>query len=149
MVDKLSQALMGASLGCVFMWFLFASAPSSSTLEAAPRESAPEANPYASLSVVWPALWTSVYLLGVRHALNHPSSAGDDKPLAVEGWMLALNVFQTAFNAWNFAGIVASAARIGMRLVGNTHCMDNIDADLGFYLYAHYLNKYLEMCVLT
>lgn len=100
-------------------------------------------NPYAETSWVWPLMATTTYLVGVvflgqkyferREAIN------------VEGFMISYNAFQTAFNIWAVASFLAEVYRRGLPFAGTWYKAGPEEARLGFLIYAHYQNKFLEL----
>jgi elongation of very long chain fatty acids protein 4 len=100
-------------------------------------------NPYAQTSVVWPILATTIYLLGVvgfgRRYFR------DREPWNVDGFMIAYNAFQTVFNMWAVAGFLMEIYRRGLPFAGTWYKAGPEEARLGFLIYCHYQNKFLEL----
>ena len=99
-------------------------------------------NAYAHSSWVYPIVGTTGYLfvivgLGQRYFASRA-------PWRMDGFMLAYNAFQTVFNIWAVASFLAEVYRRGLPFAGTKYVPGLDEEELGFLIYAHYQNKYLE-----
>ena len=100
-------------------------------------------NPYASTSWYVPLVITIVYLAGV--VFLGQKYFATRQPLNVEGYMLVYNFYQTVFNIWAVAGFVQEIIRRGLPFAGTHYKPGREEARLGFLIYAHYQNKFIEL----
>jgi elongation of very long chain fatty acids protein 4 len=100
-------------------------------------------NPYASTSWVIPLVITAIYLVGVVF-LGQKYFASRE-PLNVEGYMLVYNFYQTVFNIWAVAGFISEIIRRGLPFAGTHYTPSREEARLGFIIYCHYQNKFIEL----
>jgi elongation of very long chain fatty acids protein 4 len=99
-------------------------------------------NPYASCSVYIPIAFTSLYLLGVYFGQKYFESR---EAWNVEGYMLVYNFYQTAFNIWAVHGFLKEVYQRGLPFGGTFYRPGREEARLGFLIYCHYQNKYIEL----
>lgn len=100
-------------------------------------------NPYASTSWKIPLAITVVYLVGVVFLGQRYFSKRS--PVNVEGYMLVYNFYQTVFNIWAVAGFIGEIYRRGLPFAGTVYTPSREEARLGFIIYTHYQNKFIEL----
>jgi len=100
-------------------------------------------NPYASTSWEVTALMTAIYLIGV--VFLGQKYFAKREPLNVEGYMLVYNFYQTVFNIWAVVGFIREIFRRGLPFAGTVYHPGRDEARLGFLIYAHYQNKFIEL----
>jgi len=95
-------------------------------------------------SWVPPAIMSAVYLLlitvGQRYMKDKAPMDDFCKP-----FMLVYNLYQTVFNSWWVVMTVIEVYRLGHPLFRNPLTLTPEQFDLGFLIWLHYQNKYLEM----
>lgn len=101
------------------------------------------ASPWSTLSIVYPAAGSLLYLvcvyLGVTLMRNR-------EPFKVEGLMVVYNLYQTVFNVASVIGFIYVVVKDNVPIAGKIYEPEKDDMFwLGFLLYAHYQNKYLEL----
>ena len=107
------------------------------------EESQGKENPYASTSWHVPLVITVLYLvfvvfLGRRYFAHR-------QPMNVEGYMLVYNFYQTVFNIWAVVSFMQEIYRRGIPIAGTVYKPGREEARLGFIIYAHYQNKFIEL----
>lgn len=100
-------------------------------------------NPYEHTSWEIPTAMTLVYLVVV--VLLGPKYFQSRDPLNVDGYMLAYNTYQTLFNMWAVAGLLREIISRPLPFAGTVYTPSRAEANLGFLIYAHYQNKYIEL----
>jgi elongation of very long chain fatty acids protein 4 len=100
-------------------------------------------NPYASTSVYYPAVITFLYLFVV--VFLGQKFFAKRQPLNVEGYMLVYNFYQTVFNIWAVVGFLQEIYRRRLPFAGTWYKPGRDEARLGFLIYCHYQNKFIEL----
>jgi len=100
-------------------------------------------NAYATTSWEFPLAASSLYLAGVVWLGRRFFDSRE--PLQIDGFMMAYNAYQTAFNVWAVAGILSEVHRRGLPFAGTWYKPGLEEERLGFLIYAHYQNKFLEL----
>jgi len=101
-------------------------------------------NAFSHCSIVWPALTTVLYLgiifVGQKVMANRAPLDETCKP-----YMLVYNLYQTVFNSWWVVAVVMEVYELGYPLFHLPLTLKAEQFDLGFLIWLHYQNKYLEM----
>mmetsp|Transcript_22716 Transcript_22716/g.44231 ORF Transcript_22716/g.44231 Transcript_22716/m.44231 type:complete len:304 (+) Transcript_22716:55-966(+) len=101
-------------------------------------------NAFSHCSVIWPALATAVYLgmvfLGQRMMRDRAPFDESCKP-----YMLVYNLYQTVFNSWWVVMAVLEVYELGYPPFNLPLTLKADQFNLGFLIWLHYQNKYLEM----
>ena len=100
-------------------------------------------NAYATTSWEYPLAATSLYLVGVVFLGRRFFDARE--PMKIDGFMTAYNAYQTLFNVWAVVGILAEVYRRSLPFAGTVYKAGPAEERLGFLIYAHYQNKFLEL----
>lgn len=100
-------------------------------------------NPYASTSWKIPLAITALYLVGV--VFLGQRFFAKRSPMNVEGYMLVYNFYQTVFNIWAVTGFIREIYRRGLPFAGTVYKPGREEARLGFIIYTHYQNKFIEL----
>jgi len=136
-LEKPAQIFKGVAFCLLHVWIL-------SSLQTW-YEDQNSLNPYANVSGTFATLMTIIYLLFV---FLGPKYFRHEAAWNVDGWMQACNAYQTLFNLYTFLGILTYVIRHGMPLAGTFQAPlkpYQVDVQLGFLIYAHYSNKYVEL----
>eukprot|EP00472_Partenskyella_glossopodia_P014305 CAMPEP_0197540894 /NCGR_PEP_ID=MMETSP1318-20131121/66857_1 /TAXON_ID=552666 /ORGANISM="Partenskyella glossopodia, Strain RCC365" /LENGTH=324 /DNA_ID=CAMNT_0043100007 /DNA_START=266 /DNA_END=1240 /DNA_ORIENTATION=- len=101
-------------------------------------------NAFALTSWVWPAVTSVVYvgLIYVGQRMMRDREPLDDfcKP-----YMLVYNLYQTVFNTWWAVMVCREVYNLGYPIFRLPLTLSSEQFDLGFLIWLHYQNKYLEM----
>ena len=100
-------------------------------------------NPYADTAWEYPAIITFLYLFVV--VFLGQKFFEKRQPLNVEGYMLVYNAYQTIFNIWAVVGFLSEIYRRSLPFAGTAYKPSREEAKLGFLIYAHYQNKFIEL----
>lgn len=101
------------------------------------------ASPWSTLSMVYPVAGSLMYLVSVLVGVQLMK---DREPFKVEGLMVVYNLYQTVFNVVSVIGFIYVVVKDKIPLAGKFFEPEKDDMFwLGFLLYAHYQNKYLEL----
>lgn len=96
-------------------------------------------------SEVWlacPAAFSVAYLILIK-AIMHVMK--DREPLALKNYMLTYNLYQTILNAWGVAAIIKEVYLQNMSIWGNVYAHSDRSFNMGFLIWVHYNNKYVEL----
>eukprot|EP00467_Chlorarachnion_reptans_P011804 CAMPEP_0114525712 /NCGR_PEP_ID=MMETSP0109-20121206/22589_1 /TAXON_ID=29199 /ORGANISM="Chlorarachnion reptans, Strain CCCM449" /LENGTH=711 /DNA_ID=CAMNT_0001707349 /DNA_START=40 /DNA_END=2175 /DNA_ORIENTATION=- len=102
-------------------------------------------NPFGKgVSIIPPAIATVVYLVVIfvgQRVMEHK------KPLDefCKPYMLVYNLYQTVFNSWWVAMTVWEVYKLGYPIFCTKLTLTAEQFDLGFLIWLHYQNKYIEM----
>jgi len=107
------------------------------------EESGGKENPYATTSWEIPLIITAIYLVGV--VFLGQKYFANRSPMNVEGYMLVYNFYQTVFNIWSVASFAQEIYRRGLPFAGTLYKPGREEAKLGFIIYCHYQNKFIEL----
>jgi elongation of very long chain fatty acids protein 4 len=100
-------------------------------------------NPYKSTSLMIPIMHLLGYLIGI--VFLGQKYFDSRKSWNVEGYMLMYNAFQFVFNTWVVICVLMEMYRRGLGFAGNKYVLgDREEGWLGFLIYAHYQNKFVE-----
>lgn len=98
-------------------------------------------NPFAESSWMYPLAGTMCYLLFVYLGMKYMKTR---EAFNVKQYMIIYNLYQTLFNIYVTVGFGYELYTRGMKLVGNVYTPGTHEFGIGFLIYAHYQNKYIE-----
>lgn len=100
-------------------------------------------NPFGSTPVAAPVIATALYMTFVLVA--GPRLMANRPEFKLKNCMLVYNVYQTALNIVTCYYFVKLVGDLGMSWWGNKLDLSHRTYDLGFWIWVHYTNKYVEL----
>ncbi|KNC80024.1 hypothetical protein, variant [Sphaeroforma arctica JP610] len=100
-------------------------------------------DPFSTISLALPIVMTFVYVAGILYLKN--SYMVNREPFQLKSYMVMYNLFQTLFNVWSVVSFLKEVfAENGPTFISGA---DKTPAgfNLGFLIWLHYNNKYIEM----
>ena len=101
-----------------------------------------EDDPFAECSFYLPLIATTAYVFCV---LAGKRAMRNREAWDVKQYMIVYNLYQTALNAYAVYTFIAEIIRRRMNIIGNPYAAGPHEFKLGFLLYVHYNNKYIEL----
>merc|ERR1711988_342583 len=101
--------------------------------------------PSDPFSTCWwqlPAVASALYLLTVFFG---PQLMADRKPFVIQDYMFTYNIYQTVLNLWCLVAMLAEVRNAGMSVWGNSMEHSPKGWRMGFLVWVHYNNKYVEL----
>lgn len=105
------------------------------------NEGLTESDPYGQVPLATPLLGTLGYLLFVFVGKR---VMADREAFQPTQWMIVYNLYQTLFNIWATVSFIQEVASLGGRVWGLHVDRSPSGSSLGFVIWAHYNNKYVE-----
>ncbi|GAB5360233.1 hypothetical protein AAMO2058_000610100 [Amorphochlora amoebiformis] len=107
-------------------------------------EYTPETNPFAKCSWIPPLVMSVGYLAVIFGGQRYMRDRAPLDDLA-KPYMLLYNLYQTVFNSWWIVMTIMEVYSLGYPLFGLPLTLTREQFNLGFLIWLHYQNKYLEM----
>eukprot|EP00299_Pterocystis_sp_00344_P004628 c15894_g1_i1.p1 GENE.c15894_g1_i1~~c15894_g1_i1.p1 ORF type:complete len:303 (-),score=39.91 c15894_g1_i1:17-925(-) len=106
------------------------------------KDSSSSGNPFESVSFIAPAIATIVYLLVIFGLKKVMASR---PPCNLKDYMFTYNLYQTVLNLWCVFAFVKEVLNNNMSIWGNRVDNSSSGFQLGFLIWVHYNNKYVEL----
>eukprot|EP00121_Abeoforma_whisleri_P016128 Awhi_evm2s14816 len=99
-------------------------------------------DPFATVSLALPIVMTILYVAVILYAKN--VWMVDREPFQIKAYMVMYNLFQTVFNLWWVISCIQEVFSSGTTLLDGADKTPS-GFNLGFLIWVHYNNKYIEM----
>ena len=108
-------------------------------------DASPWRNPFEECTYVLPAVMSLLYLAGVAYGRRWIRDPASRPAFELREYMFMYNLYQTILNAWSVVMFVIVGIETGMSIWGNTVDTSKAGYRIGFLIWVHYNNKYIEL----